>query len=123
MGKSGEIVRDFVRAWSTVDVKRICEFFTDDAVYHNMMLPPTKGKANVEKAIQGFLSSWKDVDWEILNLVESGDLVMAERVDRGVANGKPFALPVVGVFELSGGKIRAWRDYFDMPTYVKAVSP
>ncbi len=123
MPKNGDIVRSFIRAWSTVDLKKICDFFTDDAVYHNMMLPPTKGKANVEKAIAAFLANWKDVNWELLNLLESGDLVMAERVDRGVAGGKPFALPCVGVFEMSGGKIRVWRDYFDMPTYVKAVTP
>ncbi len=122
MASNGEIVRRFVKAWSTVDTKTVCEFFSDDAVYHNMMLPPATGKANVERAIQGFLANWKDVDWELVNLVESGDLVMAERVDRGVAGGKPFALPVVGVFELSGGKIRAWRDYFDLQTYVKAIS-
>ena len=29
-------------------------------------------------------------------------------------NGKWVALPVMGTFEVVNGKIRAWRDYFDM---------
>jgi limonene-1,2-epoxide hydrolase len=122
MGKNAEIVRSFCRAWSRTDAGELLGFFTDDAVYHNMMLPPLVGKAAIEAGIRGFLGGWSDVDWEILHLVESGDLVMAERVDRGRASAKPFALPVVGVFELEGGKIRAWRDYFDLATYTKAVS-
>lgn len=26
-------------------------------------------------------------------------------------------LPIVGVFEIRGGKISAWRDYFDLATW------
>jgi limonene-1,2-epoxide hydrolase len=122
MAKNAEIVVAFCRAWSRADVGELLGFFAEDAVYHNMMLPPLRGKAAIETGIRGFLGGWSDVEFEVENLVEAGDLVMAERVDRGRANGKPFALPVVGVFELSGGKIRAWRDYFDLQTYVKAVS-
>ena len=28
--------------------------------------------------------------------------------------GKKIELPVMGVFEITDGKIAAWRDYFDM---------
>jgi limonene-1,2-epoxide hydrolase len=30
-------------------------------------------------------------------------------------------LPCAGVFEMQGGKIKVWRDYFDLGTYVKAM--
>jgi limonene-1,2-epoxide hydrolase len=30
---------------------------------------------------------------------------------------KSFELPVVGVFEISDGKINAWRNYFDMSQF------
>jgi limonene-1,2-epoxide hydrolase len=39
--------------------------------------------------------------------------VMTERVDVYKLPGKSFELPVMGTFEVSGGKISAWRDYFD----------
>jgi limonene-1,2-epoxide hydrolase len=38
--------------------------------------------------------------------------VMTERVDVFTLPGKSFELPVMGTFEVSGGKISAWRDYF-----------
>jgi limonene-1,2-epoxide hydrolase len=121
MGKNGELVRSFCRAWSRTDAGELMGFFAEDAVYHNVMLPPLRGKAAIEAGVRAFLGGWSDVDWELLHVVEDGDVVMAERVDRGRANGKPFALPVVGVFEIEAGKIRAWRDYFDLATYTKAV--
>ena len=35
-----------------------------------------------------------------------------------MTNGKTIALPVAGVFELRDGKIAAWRDYFDLQTFM-----
>jgi limonene-1,2-epoxide hydrolase len=28
----------------------------------------------------------------------------------------------LGVFEMHNGKIRVWRDYFDLATYTKAIA-
>ena len=42
---------------------------------------------------------------------------MNERTDILVMDGKRVELPVMGVFELEGGKIRGWRDYFDMSAF------
>jgi limonene-1,2-epoxide hydrolase len=36
--------------------------------------------------------------------------------------GEPIRLPVAGVFEIADGKIKAWRDYFDMATVTNALS-
>ncbi|MDO8378013.1 limonene-1,2-epoxide hydrolase family protein, partial [Phenylobacterium sp.] len=68
-----------------------------------------------------FLKDWSSTQWEVLNLVSSGDVVIAERVDRTVVAGKPVDLPCCGVFEMRDGKIAVWRDYFDMGTYVAAL--
>jgi limonene-1,2-epoxide hydrolase len=34
---------------------------------------------------------------------------------------KHVDLPCLGIFELEDGKIRVWRDYFDLGTYMKAL--
>jgi limonene-1,2-epoxide hydrolase len=39
-----------------------------------------------------------------------------------VVNGKPVDLPAAGVFEMEGGKIKVWRDYFDLATYTEALT-
>jgi limonene-1,2-epoxide hydrolase len=122
MNENERIVRDFIAAWSTLNVDRIIGYFTDDGVYHNIMLQPVAGRENLRKFIQGFVKSWSATDWEIRTLISKGDIVIAERVDRTSLGAKQVALPCCGVFELKDGKIREWRDYFDMATYTKAVA-
>ncbi|MBK9612327.1 limonene-1,2-epoxide hydrolase family protein [Candidatus Amarobacter glycogenicus] len=58
----------------------------------------------------------------MLNVAAAGNVVFAERIDRTDAGGKHVDLPCVGVFEMDGGKIRVWRDYFDLATYTRAMS-
>lgn len=122
MNENERIVRDFIAAWSTLNVDLIVVYFTDDGVYHNIMLQPVAGRDNLRKFIQGFVKSWSATDWEIRTLISKGDIVIAERVDRTSLGAKQVALPCCGVFELKDGKIREWRDYFDMATYTKAVA-
>ena len=57
----------------------------------------------------------------MLNLVADGNLVIAERLDRTKAGEKGVDLPCTGVFELEEGKIKVWRDYFDMATYARGM--
>ena len=112
------IVRRFIAEWSSLDADRLAGYFTDDGVYRNMPIAPVAGK----EALRRFIANWQSTDWEILNLAVDGERVYVERVDRTVVNGKPVNLPCFGVFELRGGKIAEWRDYFDMATYTGAVS-
>ena len=43
--------------------------------------------------------------------------------DRTDVGGRHVDLPCCGVFEMAGGKIKVWRDYFDLATYTRAISP
>lgn len=122
MSGNAETIRTFIKAWSDLDTERLVSFFTEDGVYHNMPMGPVGGRDNLRKFIGEFLKGWTATDWELLNLLESGDIVVAERMDRTQLGDKQVDLPCCGVFELRDGKIAVWRDYFDMQTYVKAVS-
>jgi limonene-1,2-epoxide hydrolase len=117
-----KIIREFIEAWSRLDPKELASYFTEDGVYHNMPSGPVGGRENVEKMIAGFIGSWTQTEWDILNLVSAGDVVIAERLDRTKAGDKSMDLPCTGVFVLENGKIKVWRDYFDLTTYVKAMS-
>jgi limonene-1,2-epoxide hydrolase len=48
-------------------------------------------------------------------------VVMTERVDVFKLPDKSFELPVMGTFELSDGKINAWRDYFDLNQFTSQM--
>jgi len=119
MRSNEEIVRDFIAAWSRLDVDEIVGFFTPDGTYHNMMNKPVSGHENLRKFIGGFIKDWTQTTWDVLNIVSQGDIVMAERLDRTRLGAKSVDLPCCGVFELTEGKISIWRDYFDLPTYTR----
>lgn len=121
MAANAEIVRNFIAAWSRLDAAELAGFFTEDGVYHNMPARPVAGRAAVQAFIVGFIKDWSATEWDILNLVEAGDVVIAERLDRTRLGEKRVDLPCCGVFEMQGGKIRVWRDYFDLATYTRAL--
>jgi len=118
---NADTIRTFIEAWSRQDVNELVDYFAVDGTYHNMPLEPVTGHAALRASIGGFITSWKNVDWELTHIAEAGDVVMAERIDRMTVSGKPIALPCVGVFEMQDGKIACWRDYFDMASFTKAL--
>ena len=122
MEDNERVIREFIAAWSRLDPEELAGYFAEDGVYHNMPIGPVSGRDNVEEFIRGFVGSWTETTWEILNVVSSGGLVIAERLDRTRAGEKSVDLPCVGVFELEAGKIKIWRDYFDLATYQRALA-
>jgi limonene-1,2-epoxide hydrolase len=121
MRSNEEIVREFIAAWSRLSVDELIGYFTADGTYHNMMAKPVTGHEALRRFIGGFVRGWSATSWEVVNIVSRDDLVVAERVDRTRVGDRQVELPCCGVFELSGGKIRVWRDYFDLATYTRAV--
>ncbi len=115
-------IRNFIEAWSRLDADELADYFTEDGVYYNMPAAPVEGREAVRKFIAGFIGPWTQTNWDILNLFSSGNVVFAERLDRTQAGDKGVDLPCAGVFEMEGGKIKVWRDYFDMGTYAKGMS-
>ncbi|MEQ1887631.1 MAG: limonene-1,2-epoxide hydrolase family protein [Alphaproteobacteria bacterium] len=109
------IVKDFIAAWEAQDLERVMQFFTPDAVYHNIPMPILNGVADIRKTIQGFIGMGDKVEFETHHIAEgAGGVVMTERTDKFRINGQWLALPVMGVFEIKEGKIAKWRDYFDL---------
>ena len=114
-----ELVRRFCAAWSdNVGASELAAFFTDDAVYHNIPMAPVNGREAIVSNIVSFIRPGapgiESIEFRVLNIAANGPIVMTERVDVFKLPGKSFELPVMGTFEVSNGKIKAWRDYFDL---------
>ena len=122
MQGNAEIIREFVQKWSDLEPAELAGYFTEDGCYYNMPFQRIEGRAAIEQFIADFTATWTATRWDIVNLVESGDLVFCERLDRTRSSAGDVDLPCVGVFELRGGKIHEWRDYFDLGTYANAMS-
>ena len=113
------IIKKFIEAWSRLDVDEIVGYFTEDGTYYNMPAAPVSGHAALKQFIGAFIKDWTQTDWDVLNIIGSGDVVIAERLDRTKVGEIAVDLPCCGIFEMEGGKIKMWRDYFDMATYMK----
>ena len=122
MKSNEDIVRDFIAAWSRLDADEIVDYFAADGTYHNMMNRPVSGHDNLRRFIRGFIKDWTQTTWDILHIIARGDIVMTERLDRTRIGDKAVDLPCCGIFELRGGKIQVWRDYFDLATYTRAFA-
>src|SRR5678816_2396585 len=121
-----EVVRRFCAAWSdNVRAAELSAFFTDDAVYHNIPLVPVTGREAIANTIASFIRPGapgiESIEIRVINIAANGPVVMTERVDVFKLPNKTFELPVMGIFEIRDGKIRAWRDYFDMNQFTSRM--
>ena len=121
-----EVVRRFCAAWSdNIGAAELAAFFTDDAVYHNIPQEPVTGRKAIENLIGSFIRPGapgiESIEFRVVNIAANGPVVMTERVDVFKLPGKSFELQVMGTFEVSDGKINAWRDYFDMNQFTSRM--
>jgi limonene-1,2-epoxide hydrolase len=111
-----EVIRAELGAWTSLDIDQIMTHFAPSAVLDNPSHGPISGYDEIRKTVEGALSRTTHAHMEILNLVAADNVVMTERVDHFVFDGKLVDAPVMGIFEVIGGKIVVWRDYFDTAT-------
>lgn len=109
-----EFIATFIDAWPTRDASALMDFFSEDATYHNIPLQAVHGKPAIAAALESFMKMGGTVEVDIANVVTEGNLVVVERVDHFIGLGTRNSLPVLGIFEVRDGLIRAWRDYFDL---------
>ena len=109
------VVEAFVKAFNERDLDAIMAFFDEEAIYHNIPVDPVKGIDAIRVTLSGFLDMSTEIDWVVHQLAENPEgCVLTERTDRFLIGGKWIEIAVMGTFEIRDGRIRAWRDYFDM---------
>src|ERR1700756_4406899 len=121
-----DVVRGFCAAWSDdLGTDELAAFFTDDAVYHNIPQAPITGRQAIANTIDSFIRPGppgiESIEFHVSNIAANGPVVMTERVDVFRLSGKSFELQVMGTFEVTGGKINAWRDYFDVNQFTSRM--
>src|SRR5205823_5626727 len=121
MADPSAVVQEFCDAWAKGDLDALIEFFTDDAVYHNIPVAPVTGKAAIRDTIAGFTMGVDRIEFRVNHIAGNGNVVLTERVDAFVTPTVTIELPVMGTFEVVDGKIAAWRDYFDMNQFMSQL--
>jgi limonene-1,2-epoxide hydrolase len=107
----------FLDTWGRQDVPAMLDYFTEDASYIDMPLPPRCGKAAIREYVEAIFAAFS-VHIETLRIASAGDVVFTERVDVLTLNegGRSVAVPVTGVMEFVDGRIALWREYLDLGT-------
>jgi limonene-1,2-epoxide hydrolase len=127
MERSIFTVRRFCDAWSdNVSTAQLAAFFTDDAIYHNVPLTPIVGRDAIAENIDSFIRPGppgiEQIELRIVHIAADGAIVMTERLDVFKLSERSFELAVMGTFEISAGKIKAWRDYFDSNQFASRLA-
>jgi limonene-1,2-epoxide hydrolase len=123
MNENVRIARDFIETWRRKDVEAMVAACTEDVVYQNVPTPPIEGREALRAFMSVNMPKCDAFESEVLAIAATADeaRVLTERHDAFVFDGRRVDIPVMGIFELRGGKISAWRDYFDVGTYAGAM--
>jgi limonene-1,2-epoxide hydrolase len=121
MGQKQEaIIREFLSAWGNgervPDIEKICAMFAADGHWELYVPggPVIRGRAAIADEIRRQLGYVNSPDCGIVHIVSSERMVVTERVDHFMRDGKKVRHALMAMFELDGdGLITAWREYFD----------
>jgi limonene-1,2-epoxide hydrolase len=114
---AAQLIDQFMSTWERGDVDEMLDYFTDDAVYHNIPMAPAVGKPAIRELLSQFLGAMEGLQAVVHRQVADGNIVMHERTDHFSLGPRPMSLQICGVFEVVDGRINAWRDYFDMTPF------
>lgn len=108
----------WVTAWPELGLPAAAaDYFTRDALYDNVPVQGSevRGGLAIGETLVHFRSMFERIEIEVVTVAEQGNLVMVERIERYVLlDGVTLEMNVIGAFELEGGLIAAWRDYWEV---------
>jgi ketosteroid isomerase-like protein len=122
-----EIVRQLAESMNRRDLPQVLELFDRDAVYHPRSDEPDPsphvGRDAYEQLAAGFLDSFSETFFEVHELIDAGDYVIATTVllARGRASGADVSDAYVFVYELRDRLIVEGWEYRTRQEALEAV--
>ena len=116
MSEKMKVIHALMEALRQRDFEGFLGHLTDDIEYHfHVGTRPLLGKDWVRKFLKKYDEQHSDVLWTISTFAETGDKLLVEGLEEYVErSGETVSHPYMGVFEFENGRIRAWREYFQM---------
>ena len=113
-------VETFLYALQDEDFGTAESVMADDFVWQNVGYPSIRGRRRI---ISVFRRGKGRVGFEVKfhRIAADGNAVLTERTDALVLGPLRMQFWVCGVFEVHGGRITLWRDYFDLYDVLKGT--
>lgn len=113
-------VEVFLTALQDQDIDAAGAVLDENLVYENVGFPTIRGRARAMKLFSG-MQGRAGFEVKVHRIAVNGATVLTERTDVLVFGPVRLQFWVCGVFEVHGGRITLWRDYFDMFDFSKAI--
>jgi len=106
-----EVLQKWIEAFNKADVEALAEFYSEDAINHQVANEPIKGKAAIKKM---FKEEFGQADMVCIpeNIFEDGDWAILEWKD-------PLGLRGCGFFQIRNEKIVFQRGYWDKLSFLR----
>jgi limonene-1,2-epoxide hydrolase len=113
-------VETFLYALQDEDFNTADSVLADNVVWHNVGWLTMRGR---ERLIKLFRRGQGRAGFEVKihRIAAEGNAVLTERTDALIFGPLRLQFWVCGVFEVHGGRITLWRDYFDLWDITKAT--
>jgi limonene-1,2-epoxide hydrolase len=107
------VAKQMFQAWRALDWPKVYALFAEDGVLHSMMGEPVVGRATISEHLGKLAPGISRIDLQVARIGVIDGRVFVERVDDFDYKGHHGRVPVVGVLEIEGGKVKVWREYYD----------
>jgi len=115
-----ELVERCLNAYFHSDPETVLASVTDDFEWVNVALPMAtiRGRTALEAKLAvpdlGLPLPLEAADHDTTLVLEDGDRLMHERVDRLTFSARTLIIPCAAAWEIRSGRIAVWRDYYDI---------
>ena len=127
-----EIARAAFEAWNAGELHDVLSYFHPELVYHPRADEPDPsphvGRDAYERLVYGFVDSFSEVTFEVLELIDAGDHVIASTVLHAVLRGQGSASAGVSdtyvfVYKLRDGLVVEGWEYRTKQEALEARGP
>lgn len=106
-----ELVAVWVEAFNRADADTLAELYAMDAVNHQVVEAPVRGRAAIRQMFAAGFATAK-MTCIVENLFQDGDWAILEWRD-------PLGLRGCGFFQIANGRIQFQRGYWDKLTFLR----
>ncbi len=106
-----ELIRNWVDAFNSGDAEKLSSYYTHDAINHQVAESEVRGQAAIREMFENEFAK-VEMHCIVENIFEDGEWGILEWKD-------PLGLRGCGFFQISDGKIKYQRGYWDKLSFLR----